>query len=74
MSNILDIPFNAVAPKLTIEIAALPDFTGRIIVNLEDGKLKSWYQPRPDELTANLKVFMELAKRAGWKVTPPEES
>lgn len=74
MSDFVNSLPSAAMPKLTIEIPALPDFTGRIIVNLEDGKLKCWYQPRPDELTASLAVFLEIAQKAGWKVTPPEKS
>jgi len=29
---------------------------------------------RDDEVTASLDVFIELARRAGWKITEPEDN
>ncbi|WP_337262930.1 MULTISPECIES: hypothetical protein [unclassified Serratia (in: enterobacteria)] len=74
MNNSTGNSFQAVMPKVTIEIPTPLDFTGRIIVNLENGKLKCWHQPRPDEFTGTLEVFMELAKQAGWSITPHKEN
>lgn len=74
MSDFLNSLPSAAIPRLTVEIPVSPDFTGRLSVHLKNGKLECWQHPRPDELTATFEVFIELARRAGWKVTPPEES
>lgn len=73
MSDFLNSIPSAAIPKLIIEIPASPDFTGRLVINLENGKLKCWQQPRPDEFTGTIEVFVELAKQAGWVVTLPKE-
>lgn len=73
-TNALDNLYSAIIHKVAIEVPVSPDFTGRLSVHLKNGKLECWYHPRPDELTATFEVFIELARRAGWKVTPPEES
>ncbi|WP_440495104.1 hypothetical protein [Serratia sarumanii] len=40
---------------------------------IADGKLKAFKPQQPGEIMATMKVFIELAERAGWTVKPPEE-
>ncbi len=54
-------------------INVTPDFSGRLTVYVENGKLKAYRPYSPEEITATMGIFIELAERAGWKVTPPEE-
>ncbi|MGX1960074.1 hypothetical protein [Serratia proteamaculans] len=54
-------------------INVTPDFSGRLTVYVENGELKAYRPYSPEEFTATLGSFIELAERAGWKVTPPEE-
>lgn len=54
-------------------INVTPDFSGRLTVYVENGELKAYRPYSPEEFTCTLGTFIELAERAGWKVTPPEE-
>ncbi|QGH60194.1 hypothetical protein [Serratia proteamaculans] len=54
-------------------INVTPDFSGRLTVYVENGELKAYRPYSPEEFTCTLGSFIELAERAGWKVTPPEE-
>lgn len=54
-------------------INVTPDFSGRLTVYVESGELKAYRPYSPEEFTCTLGSFIELAERAGWKVTPPEE-
>lgn len=56
-----------------VVINVTPDFSGRLTVYVENGELKAYRPYSPEEFTATLGSFIELAERAGWKVTPPEE-
>lgn len=61
----------ALLNEVIINVA--PDFSGRLTVYVENGELKAYRPYSPEEFTATLGTFIELAERAGWKVTPPEE-
>jgi len=61
----------ALLNEVIINVA--PDFSGRLTVYFENGELKAYRPYSPEEFTATLGTFIELAERAGWKVTPPEE-
>ncbi|MBH3044767.1 hypothetical protein JY446_23135 [Serratia marcescens] len=54
-------------------INVTPDFSGRLTVYIENGELKAYRPHSPEEFTATLGTFIELAERAGWTVKPPEE-
>lgn len=56
-----------------VVINVTPDFSGRLTVYVENGELKAYRPYSPEEFTCTLGSFIELAERAGWKVTPPEE-
>jgi len=71
MTTILRQATKALLNEVVINVA--PDFSGRLTVYVENGELKAYRPYSPEEFTATLGTFIELAVRAGWKVTPPEE-
>ncbi|MGG4625189.1 hypothetical protein ACLPHD_12575 [Serratia odorifera] len=71
MTTILRQATEALLNEVVINVA--PGFSGRLTVYVENGELKAYRPYSPEEFTATLGTFIELAERAGWKVTPPEE-
>lgn len=71
MTTILRQATKALLNEVVINVA--PDFSGRLTVYVENGELKAYRPYSPEEFTCTLGTFIELAERAGWKVTPPEE-
>ncbi|HID8404584.1 TPA: hypothetical protein ACXIJH_004923 [Serratia marcescens] len=61
------------APALTIALPLTDDYSGQVLVVIENGKLKAFRPQQPGEIMATMKAFIELAERAGWTVKPPEE-
>lgn len=59
-------------PTITATLQVTPDFTGRVLVYVENGKATSDRRLFDDELVARLDTFLELARKAGWHVTPPD--
>ncbi|EQB3267793.1 TPA: hypothetical protein H2W70_001897 [Salmonella enterica] len=55
----------------TVTLPVSPDFTGRILVKLENGVVKGTYTLDQKERVASLLGFLELAEMAGFKVIPP---
>lgn len=61
-------------PMLTVNLYAAPDFTGRVMLYLEDGRVKSDIPVPGDHLVCSLDAFIELARRCGdgfQKITVP---
>lgn len=56
-----------------IIIRVNPEYTGRMCLYVENGQLKVSRPIAHDEFIGALDTFIELAQRAGWKVTKPEE-
>ncbi|MGX1957063.1 hypothetical protein [Serratia proteamaculans] len=71
MSNLRSQATKALLNEVVINV--MPDFSGRLTVYVENGNLQAYRPYSPEEFTATLGTFIELAERAGWKVTPPEE-
>lgn len=71
MTNLTRQATKALLNEVIINVA--PDFSGRLTVYVENGELKAYRPYSPEEISATLGTFIELAERAGWKVTPPEE-
>lgn len=71
MTTILRQATKALLNEIVINVA--PDFSGRLTVYVENGELQAYRPYSPEEFTATLGTFIELAQRAGWTVTPPEE-
>lgn len=61
-------------PMLAVNLYAAPDFTGRVMLYLENGRVKSDTPIPDDHLVCSLDVFIELARRCGdefQKITVP---
>ncbi|KGA39559.1 hypothetical protein KU75_21870 [Pectobacterium odoriferum] len=61
-------------PTITATLQVTPDFTGRVLVYVKDGRATSDRRLFDDELVAGLDTFLELARKAGWHVTPPDSA
>ncbi|WP_226052959.1 hypothetical protein [Dickeya chrysanthemi] len=61
-------------PTLNATLNVSPDFTGRVLVYVENGRATNDRQLFDDEHVACLDTFLELARRAGWHVVPPGEA
>lgn len=70
MTRLLSKATKAVLNEVIIHVA--PEFSGRLTVYIENGELKAYRPYAPEEITATMGTFIELAERAGWTVTPPE--
>jgi hypothetical protein len=65
---------NNQTPMLAVNLYAAPDFTGRVILYLENGRVKSDLRLPEDYLVCSLGEFIALAKRCGdefQKITVP---
>ncbi|MGQ6548278.1 hypothetical protein ACUNEV_12145 [Serratia sp. IR-2025] len=69
MTTLLSKATKAVLNEVIIHVA--PEFSGRLTVYIENGELKAYRPYAPEEITATMGTFIELAERAGWTVTPP---
>ena len=49
-------------PVLNVDLHVLPDFTGRVVLYIEDGKVKCDRQLRDDEHVCTLDAFIEMAR------------
>ncbi|MGK0740025.1 hypothetical protein ACSFCX_24025 [Yokenella regensburgei] len=59
-------------PFMNVDLHVLPDFTGRVVVHVEDGRHICDRPLNDGDLIATMDVFLALARQAGWVVTPPE--
>ncbi|MEN4246017.1 hypothetical protein P9A06_15615 [Serratia marcescens] len=73
MREITNSLYMAVPPELTIKLPVAADYTGQILVTIENGEFKGYLPRRPGDIMAPMKTFIGLAEQAGWKITPPEE-
>ncbi|MFP7327434.1 hypothetical protein [Serratia marcescens] len=60
-------------PEMTFKMPIAPDYTGHVVVHIENGALIAFYPRRPNEITATLDAFVQMLRRAGWIVRTPEE-
>jgi len=49
-------------PVLNVDLHVLPDFTGRVVLYIESGKVKCDRRLRDDEHICALETFIELAR------------
>lgn len=59
-------------PTITATLQVTPDFTGRVLVYVKNGRATNDRRLFDDELVAGLDTFLDLARKAGWHVTPPD--
>ncbi|WP_288887120.1 CHC2 zinc finger domain-containing protein [uncultured Citrobacter sp.] len=57
---------------LNVNLHVAPDFTGRVVVQLKEGRHVCDYPLVNAEHIATLPSFLEMARLAGWSVTPKQ--
>ncbi|MDA4741994.1 hypothetical protein NY605_22090 [Enterobacter hormaechei] len=60
-------------PLLNVGLHVSPEFTGRVVVHIKEGRQICDYPLREAEHINTLSGFLALARQAGWMVIPPEE-
>ncbi|ECK6134559.1 DNA primase, partial [Salmonella enterica] len=57
---------------LNVNLHVAPNFTGRVVVQLKEGRHVCDYPLVNGEHVATLPSFLEMARRAGWSVKPEQ--
>ncbi|WP_233967576.1 hypothetical protein [Pectobacterium polaris] len=57
-------------PTITATLQVTPDFTGRVLVYVNNGEVERDMPLSDDQIALTVDGFIELAKRAGWHVIP----
>ncbi len=73
MSKLSSSLYAKVVPELTVTMPIATDYTGQIVVSIENGELRSFCPRRPNEIVASLDAFVQMLRQAGWIVRTPEE-
>lgn len=60
-------------PMLNVDLNVPLDFSGRIMLYMENGLVKSEMRLMPDEIIGTPSLFNQLLERAGYRVTPAEK-
>ncbi|MDC0729185.1 hypothetical protein POH93_27970 [Phytobacter diazotrophicus] len=60
-------------PMLNVDLNVPPDFSGHIMLYMENGLVKSEMRLMPDEIIGTPSLFNQLLERAGYRVTPAEK-
>lgn len=55
-------------PVLNVNLHVLPDFTGRVVLYIENGKVKCDRRLSDEEHICALDTFIELAREAGLQI------
>lgn len=55
-------------PVLNVDLNVLPDFTGRVVVHIEHGRVICDRQLFDDEHICSLATFIEMARDAGLRI------
>lgn len=61
-------------PVVTAHVRLRPDFTGRVLLHVENGNVLNERCLDADEHVASLPAFLELAHLAGWRITLEQEA
>ncbi|EPM4187488.1 MAG: hypothetical protein E6290_12445 [Klebsiella oxytoca] len=56
-------------PMLNVALHVSPDFTGRILLYVVDGKVECETPLMPNEIVGTSKLFNEMLARAGYRKT-----
>ncbi|AXF77172.1 hypothetical protein AV903_15885 [Erwinia tracheiphila] len=60
-------------PQLNDALNISPNFSGRLVLHFMNGELDSCCQIQPGEFIASLTAFIEVARAAGFAVTPTKK-
>ncbi|HBS5899836.1 hypothetical protein [Klebsiella variicola] len=55
-------------PVLNVDLHVLPDFTGRVVVHIENGRVICDRRLFDDEHICSLATFIEMARDAGLRI------
>lgn len=55
-------------PVLNVDLHVLPDFTGRVVLHIENGRVICDRQLFDDEHICALDTFIEMAREAGLRI------
>ncbi|HCE8967050.1 hypothetical protein JEK36_25145 [Klebsiella pneumoniae] len=71
MNNQQTMPYQGVLiprPVLNVDLHVLPDFTGRVVVHIENGRVICDRRLFDDEHICSLATFIEMARDAGLRI------
>jgi len=60
-------------PLLNIDLHVSPDFSGRILLYIENGLVKSEMPLLPNEIIGTPTLFNQLLERAGYRIAPVQK-
>ncbi|MDU2019008.1 MAG: hypothetical protein E6736_01940 [Leclercia adecarboxylata] len=60
-------------PLLNIDLHVSPDFSGRILLYIENGVVKGETPLMPDEIIGTPSLFNQLLERAGYRIAPVQK-
>lgn len=60
-------------PILNVALHVTPDFSGRILLYVENGVVKNDMPLMADEIIGSHVLFSQLLERAGYRLTPAKE-
>lgn len=60
-------------PLLNIDLHISPDFTGRILLYIENGVVKGETPLMADEIIGTPSLFNQLLERAGYRIAPVQK-
>ncbi|EGT5683802.1 hypothetical protein ACI49Z_000109 [Cronobacter turicensis] len=60
-------------PPVTVTLSIAAGFTGRVLVEMENGEVKAQFPLNRREYFGTLPAFLDLARAAGWQVIPPAQ-
>ncbi|SLO69834.1 Uncharacterised protein [Klebsiella pneumoniae] len=59
---------NIPRPVLNVDLHVLPDFTGRVVLHIQNGKVICDRRLLDDEHICSLKTFIEMARDGGLRI------
>lgn len=60
-------------PMLNVDLNVSPDFSGRIMLYVENGLVKSEMRLMPDEIIGTSTLFNQMIERAGYREAPAKK-
>ncbi|EOL8965470.1 hypothetical protein QMS86_16340 [Cronobacter dublinensis] len=58
---------------VTVTFSIAAGFTGRVLIEMENGEVKAHFPLNRREYFGTLPAFLDLARAAGWQVIPPAQ-
>jgi len=60
-------------PVLKVALHVAPEFSGRVLLYIENGMVKADAPLQPDEIIGSAALFGEILERAGYRLTPVQK-